>query len=727
MFQCKLKMALLVKFHRAARLIQVHWVSCQKRAINMVRDEELKRFARLRDRHEQNFAVQRQAGNKRRLEVHLLSLSGVPENRRGQIHAFQSVQNAQLSRLFRLGYCGPQNDEPPPDLVLVCSKPVHDDLLEYFAKVMEYRGIQNPQGRLQVLVPEKLESVAPAHMSLSHSLLLSKRAMNRLRVLIRGREDRTVLVPGHGVTFAELQLSAQLSIPLFGANPKNVDYLSTKSAMQRLVTLSQLPTPPMSVDLYDEEELFLQFATQIYENPTVPKWLLKIDDEFRAKGNVVFHVDTVVRKSIHEVQRQVVDKVWTEFAASRRSQPAVDRIHGLYVVRSSGKPAQHQEERDLREALIRSARDVLARCFYRKALLCASGEMYPNEMADFVPEFCRRGGVIQAVPTEEICCFPSVHFQISPDKRVQVLGTSEFIFSASFEPVGCFLPLQNRENVSMPICEAFARNMGRVLASKDIWGHASVDLVCFENSDFVEEREAMDGGQTSGDFTAPLRSPEPPGMDDSGKKGWRDRQKFALVEQTVDEYRRNVVVPCTVAGSKNEAHPVSFWVVDVDARLTDTAAAFSALQFVGQCDFGKDGNLHLAPHAPGYSRTDSAANERVALVVFLCEVPGLASCTHSQIFSFCKSRKVTYDLFQNTGVLFLQLDLTHDTVSFLVIDRTPKLLLEKTQTALQVLQNVSLQSSKSTVVEDRRGEDSVPHIREVVAAIRSTRKKMGLL
>lgn len=97
-----------------------------------------------------------------------------------------------------------------------------------------------------------------------------------------------MLVPGHGVTFAELQLSAQLRIPLFGANPRNTDYLTTKSAMHRLVSgPAQLPCPATSVDLYDEEEVFSQFATQVYRNPQTPKWIFKIDDEFRAKGSCI--------------------------------------------------------------------------------------------------------------------------------------------------------------------------------------------------------------------------------------------------------------------------------------------------------------------------------------------------------------------------------------------------------------------------------------------------------
>lgn len=101
------------------------------------------------------------------VEIHLLSFSGVAEQRRMQIHAFQASQNAQaLPRMFRLGY-RPRNGSPPPrDVILVCSQEVHPDLLEYAHKIMEYRGIS--PGSLQILVPENNSrevSVIPGHLS----------------------------------------------------------------------------------------------------------------------------------------------------------------------------------------------------------------------------------------------------------------------------------------------------------------------------------------------------------------------------------------------------------------------------------------------------------------------------------------------------------------------------------------------------------------------------------
>ena len=84
-----------------------------------------------------------------------------------QIHSFQASQSAQaLPRMFRLGYQMANGENPPRDVILVCSQEIHPDLQEYAHKIMEYRGIS--PGRLQVLVPENNGREVPSmpgHMS----------------------------------------------------------------------------------------------------------------------------------------------------------------------------------------------------------------------------------------------------------------------------------------------------------------------------------------------------------------------------------------------------------------------------------------------------------------------------------------------------------------------------------------------------------------------------------
>lgn len=104
--------------------------------------------------------------------------------------------------------------------------------------------------------------------------------------------------------------------------------------MQRLLRLAEVPTPPASVDLYDTDEVYVQLANQIYEHPEVPKWLLKVDDEFRARGTVILHVDGALRKHIAEIQTKIVTNWTAGIPNSLAAAIRVERIEGLLRVDS---------------------------------------------------------------------------------------------------------------------------------------------------------------------------------------------------------------------------------------------------------------------------------------------------------------------------------------------------------------------------------------------------------
>ena len=162
-----------------------------------------------------------------------------------------------------------------------------------------------------------------------------------MTTLIRGRESSAVLVPGpHGVSGAEIQLSALLNIPVQAASPfsQESELLGTKSASGRLLRetlLSLRPTrpalsgkksaravgenfslnpeetngflfdtlslPPISSDIVQVEELFDTLAVAVYRHPRVTRWLIKLEDESAAKGTLILEVDDVVRNHVSTV------------------------------------------------------------------------------------------------------------------------------------------------------------------------------------------------------------------------------------------------------------------------------------------------------------------------------------------------------------------------------------------------------------------------------------------
>ena len=68
--------------------------------------------------------------------------------------------------------------EPSVDVLYVAPFPLNDDVAHYFAKVLEIGGVEEPQKRYKVVVPENYHRFPP-HFSLTLLLLYSPRALRR--------------------------------------------------------------------------------------------------------------------------------------------------------------------------------------------------------------------------------------------------------------------------------------------------------------------------------------------------------------------------------------------------------------------------------------------------------------------------------------------------------------------------------------------------------------------
>merc|ERR1719478_1627504 len=144
--------------------------------------------------------------SQRMIEVHICSMTSLPQSRRDQEMAIR--QAAPISRIFRIL-------DQEVDVVLVVPAPLDEELLEYFVKVLQYRGIRNPPGRLQVVAPENLKLLPNA--SLTSALTWSPKALKRIRELIAGR--RAGVVP-YAASSLDLELSAVLGAKLLAAPPE---------------------------------------------------------------------------------------------------------------------------------------------------------------------------------------------------------------------------------------------------------------------------------------------------------------------------------------------------------------------------------------------------------------------------------------------------------------------------------------------------------------------------
>ena len=60
--------------------------------------------------------------------------------------------------------------------------------------------------------------------------------------------------------------------------------MSTKSSAKRLFNSIEVPTAPSSYEIYDEREFVNSLTLLIVNNPSIKRWVFKIDDEFAGRG-----------------------------------------------------------------------------------------------------------------------------------------------------------------------------------------------------------------------------------------------------------------------------------------------------------------------------------------------------------------------------------------------------------------------------------------------------------
>lgn len=212
----------------------------------------------------------------KRVLIHLPSLS-YSERQRRTIGNIDVRQNAQMPRLCDVR-------DPNVEIVYVAPFPLNEETLSYFQKVLQIGGVQQPDKRFRVVVPENYHRF-PATYSLATLLYYSPRALRRIANFCRAKE--AYIVP-NVVGLDELRLSMRLAVPLLATEPRIAAIYSTKSGSKRIFQSAQVNVPPGAHDLYDEDDLIGSLAHLIAHNLDVPKWVFKVDDEFGGRGHAHF-------------------------------------------------------------------------------------------------------------------------------------------------------------------------------------------------------------------------------------------------------------------------------------------------------------------------------------------------------------------------------------------------------------------------------------------------------
>jgi len=374
--------------------------------------------------------------------IHLPSLSA-SERQRRTIPSLEVRQSTQIPRLCDLR-------KPNVDVLYVAPFPLHDDVAQYFAKVLEIGGVEEPQKRYKAVVPENYHRF-PAHLSLTSLLLYSPRALRRIANFCRGKP--AYIVP-NVVGPEELRLSMALGIPLLAPEPRVAAVFGSKSGAKRIFHAAQVSVAPGAHDLYEEDDLLGALAQLISMHLDVPRWIFKLDDEFGGRGHA--HLDT-------------------------KSLPCYQQLLKEY----DAAPEAWEEEATLAHVHQRLVAELLEVLPQRAVI---NMRWLWRTWANFKDAFKAVGGVIEASPLK-IRSSPSANLLIEPDGTVNLTSVHEQIFSSAYTCIGAALP---QTAVPFPALREAALAVGKACYHRSIVGHVGVDFVSFLDHEGVLRVWAVD-------------------------------------------------------------------------------------------------------------------------------------------------------------------------------------------------------------------------------------------
>eukprot|EP00398_MALV-I-01_sp_L67-1_P000846 gene846-871_t len=680
----------------------------------------------------------------RRVEVHIAALP-MARHRKGRMQKFSARQNAQFGRIFKVL-------EDCVDVVYVTADDIHDEILDYVTKIMQFRGIQKPGGRFQIVKPENAK-LKPG-MSTALALQISQKAMERVRALTKNRN--AYVVPGSPSPDI-LNLCAQLGLPLLGAGAdagtaQGMTMSANRCGTQALVNSASLPSPPHAVDLYCDKDLFEALSELQLTHREHGCWVFKIGDEIGARATAYIDLrggNDVRLKGLHE-----------NFAAIDENPMDAKELAGAFTA-------------ELERVV-------------PKIAAVANPRAYPS-WEEFKAEFFRVGGVIQAVPSVPGVVHATVHIRVEPSLdgcRTRIIGTTEPIFvpGRPLVKAASFCPALH---ANYPALKQVGMKLGEAAASQGILGHMSVDVLFFPNPNpqqSGDETEANNEPHIIGHTALPpdqqmigeLRSASPSIHANNSTASLAlavpEGQQFvhnALQEQYADalantekQEQENSTQNGGASGSLEDpgqraARLVGgdsscqelMWVVDVSCRLTNEACALFPMLFTSQTEFDEStGMLRLSSRgakmlaeAKALQGSDSGVvfenaalqEERFGLIAPQAMCPGLNKCDYAGAFHAAKMSNLSFDLLTNTGLLFNFLDVFESLVSLTTVARTPQACVSQLAHGLTVVSDIERATNGAAGKQTGAGADSNHdeyddlYVRDQQAALRQMGRKFA--
>lgn len=169
--------------------------------------------------------------------------------------------------------------QPHARLIYVTSLAIDPDVIDYYLGLLPGVIASHARKRLHLVAPMDGSS-----QPLSQKLLQRPRLLAQIRALIPN-PDRAHLVP-FNTTVLERDLALALGIPMYGADPKYLDF-GTKSGSRRLFAEAGVPHPIGREDLWSEGDLVEALLALRAEKPAIRSVIVKLNEGVSGDGNAV--------------------------------------------------------------------------------------------------------------------------------------------------------------------------------------------------------------------------------------------------------------------------------------------------------------------------------------------------------------------------------------------------------------------------------------------------------
>lgn len=358
--------------------------------------------------------------NSSRIEIHLYNCDEDIQS----IISPEVAQSSQINRIFSI-------KNPLIDVIIITSRILPDEIKNYYYRLLEIGGMNNPKSRITFIYPDILNKHNMAKRA-SSLLYFSYKTLSDLKKIIAGK--KVYIVPGK-LNIYDVKVSVELKIPILSGEYTEISRFSMKSEIKPLFQICDIPIPYSEVNITSEKQLYQKLALLIVQYSEVETWIFKMNKEEGSRGLAFFETGNL--RMIAEIRKN-------------------------YDLR------QACELQDLISELKANLGSVIK---------YAMPTLYKN-WSHYLSKFTKWSGIIQSAPltNKAYITYPAVAFMIEPDGQVNYVASCDYLHSTDYLNAACFFP---QTSLSQDDVITMVNSLTKVLYSKKLYGHFTLQLVAF--------------------------------------------------------------------------------------------------------------------------------------------------------------------------------------------------------------------------------------------------------